>query len=323
MPPTVVISSVTPPPRRSVKQLIIKIAIGVVILAAAVGLGIWVAGMANHAAIEAAVRDEVIAQNKLMKGSEQNGVYPNTVPEGVGSTETVIITVIVPESGTDYCLAGSSAKDASIVFHMTAATNEEEPEKSSCADGATVPPTVPGDVSVASVSTDRIVLQWKASLYAASYDIECSPRSDFTSGLVETSVSASPAAVEGLAGGAVYYCRVAGVNAQGQSLWSNTVSAETLPVSVVPANLVVTTISTSELAYSWDPVPGAIEYVLEYSTDSNFVNDVTKVKTTATSGRAKGLQTYTGYFFHVKAVTASFNESQAAFSEIVQGRTAE
>ena len=80
-------------------------------------------------------------------------------------------------------------------------------------------------------------------------------------------------------------------------------------------------VSSSELSYSWDVVPKAQYYILQYTTDINFVKDVTQIRVDGTSGSITGLKTYTGYFFRAEAVTADFDATHAAFSDPAFART--
>lgn len=304
------------------RHILRKIIIAVVVLAIIAGVGVLVVRNVHQANLENTVKTELIKQNKLMKASAKNNVYPATLPGGVKTTDKVIINATVSASGTAYCVDGTNKQDAKVVFHMDASTPENEPAKGSCSDNATVAPPVPSDVAVGSVGAGAVNLTWNKAPYAASYTAQCATDTSFVSNLKSLTTTKTLITLDGLTGNAQYYCRVAAGNSVGQSAWSSIVEGLTNAVSAVPTELKITTVSSTQLHYSWKAVPGATAYVVEYSPDINFVQDVVRLTTTATSGDATNLKVYTAYNFHVRAVTAQFDADHAAFSEEILGRTA-
>jgi hypothetical protein len=313
----------TTPELKPNRHIIAKIVMSIVVLLVIIGASVLVIRTVHQSSLDNEVKTELIKQNKLIKSSAKNNVYSPTLPAGVKTTDKVIITATVSASGTTYCIAGTSKADAKILYHMDKSTPEDSPVKGSCSDNATVAPTTPSDAAVGSVGAGAVSLLWNQSPYAASYTAQCATDQAFVSGLVSASTTNTGVTLSGLEGNTQYYCRVAASNSLGQSDWSATLSAIPNVFSKAPTGVEAHTISQSELGYSWKPVPGASAYVLEYSPDVEFVKDVVTVTTTATSGSVKGLKTYTAYYFHVKAVTAGFDASRAAFSDMVLGRTAE
>jgi len=304
------------------RHVLLKIIISIVVVAIIAGITFFVARSMQQVSRENEVKTELIKQNKLIKASAKNSVYPSSLPDGVKTTSTVIIDATISSTGTAYCIAGTSKSDAKVIYHMDAATPDQEPAKGSCSDGATVAPLTPSNLAVGSVSAGAISLMWNTAPYAASYTVQCATDKNFISELVSRTTSDTKLLVDKLSGGILYYCRVSAGNSIGQSGWSSTVDGLTNPVSLVPTELKATTVSSSQLRYSWKAVPGASSYVVEYSKDINFENDVTRIPTKLTSGDVTGLKPYTEYYFHVKAITPQFDSDHASFSELVIGRTA-
>lgn len=315
MQPTIPIEQ---PPKRHILR---NIFIGVFLLAIVGVITYFVIGAIHHSSIVGEVKTEVIKQNKIMRATVDRGMYSPDIPKGVASTDKVHIELAVSMSGLSYCLSGKSVEDEGIVFHMDAKTKEDTPLAGGCSESASSAPTVPAGVALTSTGTDAITLEWKAAPYTEKYVVECALSETFVSGLKTVSTSQVEVTLSGLEGNTSYYCRVAAKNSKGQSVWSPVVTASTQLASPVITTLKITTVSSKELAYSWQPVSGALSYVLEYSTDNSFLKDITKIETTETTGIIKGLKSYTGYFFHLKVITAAFPEDRAAFSPIVQGRT--
>ncbi|MDB5179402.1 MAG: hypothetical protein JWN12_34 [Candidatus Saccharibacteria bacterium] len=304
------------------RHIVLKTILIVVILAVIAGVVVLVMRNVHQANLENTVKTELIKQNKLMKAAAKNNVYSATVPSGVKTTDTVSINVTVSASGTAYCIDGTNKQDAKVVFHMDKSTPDNEPAKGNCSDNATVAPLVPSDVALGSVGAGAVSLTWNKAPYAASYTVQCTTDKAFISELKSQTTTETSITLSDLAGNTQYYCRVAAGNSIGQSAWSSTIEGLTNAVSVLPTELKITTISSTQLHYSWKAVPGAVSYVVEYSPDINFVQDVVQFTTTATSGDVMNLRVYTGYNFHVKAVTAQFDADHASFSEEILGRTA-
>jgi hypothetical protein len=313
----------TQPQPKPNRHILLKIIVSVVVLLIIAGATVLIARTVHQANLEGDVKNEVIKQNKFIKASAKNNVYSPTLPAGVKTTDKVIIDATVSASGTTYCIAGTSKVDAKIVFHMDKSTPEDQPAKGSCSEGVTVPPTTPPDVAVGSFGAGVVNLTWGKTPFALSYTAQCATDKDFVSGLTSKITNDTFVTMDGLTGNTHYYCRVAAGNNLGQSEWSSTLDAVTNAVSVAPTDLKITTISQSELGYSFKPAEGATAYVLQYSTDINFQDDVVNVTINTTSGSVKGLKTATAYLFHVKAVTAGFDAPAAAFSDTQLGRTAE
>lgn len=316
MPPTI---TVQPQPKR---HIIAKVVVVIVVVAVISGIALLVINAIRQAAIETDVKSEIIKQNKLVLASANDGVYPLTLPEGVKSTETVSITVAISTSGATYCIAARSLSDEKVIYHMDKSTPQDSPVEGDCSDGATVPPAIPGGVSVSSVGAGAIVLAWDEAPYAATYLVECAEDEAFLKGTKTATSQSLTATVSDLSANVDYYCRVAASNSQGQSGWSQIVSGVAKAFSEAPKELKIETVSKTELRYSWKSVFGATSYVLEYSPDNSFVQDVVRITVGSTSGSVKDLKTYTEYYFHVKAITPTFDSSQAAFSDVVLGRTA-
>jgi cytoskeletal protein RodZ len=309
-----------PQPKR---HILLKVIVSIIVLAVIAGVTVFIVRAVHQASLQNEVKTELIKQNKLIKSAAKNNIYSPTLPTGVKTTDKVIINATISVSGTVYCIAGTSKSDGKIVYHMDKSTPEDQPQSGSCSGSATAPPETPSDVAVGSVGAGAVSLTWGEAPYAASYTVQCATDKAFISGLKSKSTSSTAVTIDGLDGSSHYFCRIAASNNLGQSSWSSTIDAVTNAISLAPTDLTLNTVSQSELSYSWKPVDGATGYILEYSPDVNFVNNVVTINTNVTVGSVKGLKTYTAYYFHVKAVTSGFDSSRATFSGMVLGRTAE
>ena len=308
---------------QSKKHILLKSLIGIVVIAMIAGAAFLIVRTVDQKNIENEVKTELIKQNKLVKSTAKNNIFPSSFPEGVGASDKVAIEATVSADGSMYCIAATSKSHTEVVFHMDKASDEAVPLKGGCADSATVSPQTPSEFTLGSFGAGAVSFVWSKSVYAASYTLQCATNPSFAFGLKSTTVEKAATTLSGLESGTKYYCRISASNHVGQSAWSKTIEAVSSPISVAPKGLKVNTVSKSELSYSWDPVAGATEYILEYSSDIGFAKDVTSLKTTVTSGKLSGLKTYTAYYLHVKAVTPGFTADRASFSEMLLGRTAE
>lgn len=305
-------------PHRHIVRRVIVIISALVIIA---GITLLVINHIHQINLENDVKTELIKQDTILRSSGVSGIYRQTLPAAIKSTSKVHIVTLVSVEGTSYCIAATSTKDAKVVYHMNENTPIDTPTAGSCTDKVTILPSVPGAVSVASTAAKDITLQWRSSTYATGYTVQCATNESFTDGLKLQSTSDQSATVKGLSDNTVYYCRVAATNTVGQSAWSLVIQAKTHLYAQSPMHMKADIVSSSELSYSWDVVPKAQYYILQYTTDINFVKDVTQIRVDGTSGSITGLKTYTGYFFRAEAVTADFDATHAAFSDPAFART--
>jgi hypothetical protein len=317
-PTTTPLTPIEQPPKRHIIRRTILVLIALIIIGVA---GYFIIGKVQQSNYENDAKTELIKQNTVLRASAVNSVYKQTIPASIKSSDKVKIEVTISTSGTAYCMAATSLGNTKIKYHMNDKTAVDAPQKGSCVDDATVAPSTPGDVAVASTSATGITLEWSASPYAATYSVQCAQDDSFINGLKLQSASETSITVNGLSSNTAYNCRVAAVNKVGQSAWSLVVTAQTSLYAQPPTNMKANIVSSSELSYSWDPVPGAQYYNLQYTTDINFVDTVTTVRVDATSGSIKNLKSYTGYFFRAEAVTSSFDDTHAAYSAPAFART--
>ncbi len=308
-------------PKRSVWVRIVFVAAIILITAGLVFLGIVVTARFND---EQAVKNELITQNKRLHMTQlDGGILSSDAIKQAKSTKEVTVRLKVAPDTKHYCIEASSKKNSdSIQYHMITDTPELQPEKGLCGDNAKAAPQKPENFTLGSAGAKNASFTWDAIPEARTYSLECAASTDFTSS-IKTSITTETAQIEGLSPSTTYNCRVSAINSAGTSDWTNSVVVVTNTAVAIPQNLKISTVSTSSLSYSWTAVPGATRYVLEYATDPSFMQDVKQVTTTQVQGTINGLDTYKGYFFHVKAVTNSASMQQAPYSEVIQGRTAQ
>ena len=249
-----------------------------------------------------------------MAATAQDGVaYPQTVPKEVAVGKRVALSGGGSFDGTSYCVTGTSTADNSIVYHID--SKEKKSATGACPVAQNVlAPGIVQKLQLGSVGSSSIGLSWQAVSGATGYMLQCSTDSIFSGKLVETVSVTTQGVCTNLESTTKYYIRVQARNQSAAGTWSQSISATTALWSFAPTNLKLTVVSATRVDYSWSPVDGAQVYIVERSTDISFLGDVVSVTQNATSGSSKDLTPSTVYYYHVKAITAQFDEEHAAFS---------
>jgi len=170
--------------------------------------------------------------------------------------------------------------------------------------------TVPANNATAvPVST---TLTWNAVAGAATYRVQVSTASDFSTGIVvDDSTLTTPSRAVGLLSNSTkYYWHVDAKNAGGTSNWSTAFSFTTIiatpaaPTPTAPANNATGVPVSTTL--TWNAVAGAATYRVQVSTASDFSTGIVVDDSTLTSGSRAltSLANSTQYYWHVIAKNA-------------------
>jgi titin len=249
----------------------------------------------------------------LMEKANGDNGYPQSLPSGANTNRMVEVEGGGSFDGTTYCLVGTSTNDKSIVYHIN--SGDKQSQGGACpAISITTKPSAVTGVATTIISAGQLGFTWNNAAGAVSYTLQCATDKDFTHIASNTMKSTQTRTCNNLDQAATYFIRVRANNSAGAGPWSSVLTEATSGLSTAPTQLSLKPISSTSISYSWSPVNGSREYVLEWSTDINFIQDLKTITTSATSGTASGLIPNTLYFFHVKAVTAGFDASHAAFS---------
>ena len=305
------------------KRLIIIIAsISAFLLFA--GGAIFVLDQLNHQRLVNEVTTELNKVPNIMEKSKtSSGVYPSSIPTSLLPSSTKVSLVGQGSyDGMSYCVTGTSKSNKLIVYHVDSTSST--PTAKACAKPANLPtPDVPTSLLLGSTGPDQLNVTWLAAPKASSYVVECSPNADFRAPIIDKPTTATDGVCEGLQPSTLYYVRVKSANSSKGSNWSGVITAKTSEMSVAPTGYSGNGLSVSSISYSWKAVDGAESYVVEMASDVNFMKDVQTqtVSPSKSSVIFSGLQPGTAYFVHVKAVTADFDASHAAFSGEMQVKT--
>jgi transposase-like protein len=173
-----------------------------------------------------------------------------------------------------------------------------------------VQPTLLAPVSGMTGVAVNPTFSWNVASRAATYNLQVSTASDFSTLMVNQSgIATTSYAASGLANNAVYYWRVSATNANGSSAYSTVFSFTTVvappsaPTLVSPADS-ATGIATNPVL-NWNASAGATTYTVQISTSSSFSSFVANQSGVAgTTYNAGGLSNSTQYFWRVSASNA-------------------
>ena len=176
-------------------------------------------------------------------------------------------------------------------------------------------PTLSSPLNAASSLQINVTLNWNRSSNAASYDIQVSNSSDFSTIAYNlTNITSTSTNLTGLLSGTTYYWRVKANNADGSSDWSASWSFTTdmaIPTLSLPSN--GATSSSLAPTLSWTAITNASSYSVEISTDATFTNVFSaKNIITTNSLSLSGLATGTTYYWRVKAINSAASSNWSA-----------
>jgi len=176
------------------------------------------------------VKDELKKAASVMTSKQnETGAYPASVMDAIASSnEGVVLSGGSSFDGTTYCISGISSSDKSIVFHVDSTKASQDPQSGTCETRSDLPvPPAPGGLAVAFANSDGVKVTWNATLYANSYEMQCSADSSF-SNPITIDVTDNTGMCEKLKTKTTYYCRVKAINSVGDSAWSVTLETNTL-----------------------------------------------------------------------------------------------
>jgi titin len=166
-------------------------------------------------------------------------------------------------------------------------------------------PTLVSPTNNATNQPVSLTLSWGAVTTGASYTLQVSTDSTFSSSLAfnQNGLTTTSQTVSGLANNTAYYWRVCATNTGGTSVWSSYNSFTTTliaPTLIAPATGAVSQMTT--LVLSWSAVASATSYALQVSTDPAFAtSSYNQCGLTATSQTVTGLASSTTYYWRVNA----------------------
>lgn len=183
----------------------------------------------------------------------------------------------------------------------------------------------PTDFAAGTPTDTTIPLTWTASANADGYEIAYSADGGVT--WLEVDAASSPYTLTGLTPETEYTLRIratSSTNAFAKSAWTANITATTessLPELAAPANLATGTMTDTTAPLTWDAVPNAVDYHVQYKTTASgtwldWAPDPVGTSTTVT-----GLTPSTSYDFRVRANADNISFSDSDYSAVVTDST--
>lgn len=301
------------------KKLIVFGSIGFIIF---VGLVVLTLSFVHQVQLTNNVKTALSTASNAMERAGSGNGFSIGLPNDVSNDKKVQLEGGGSFDGTAYCISGKSVDEPSIVYYID--SSSKTAHKGTCQSAANLPkPVIVANLQNNIASATQIGLIWTPAIYGASYTLQCATNQVFSENLVNSTDSSLARACNNLKDGTIYFVRVRANNASGAGPWSSVITVTTNTLSSAPTDLTVVATSATNIHYSWHLIGGAQKYILEWSTDINFMQNLKTITTTNTSGTLSGLSLNTRYFFHVKAITANFDLTHATFSPEVYVSTPE
>ncbi|BDU51305.1 fibronectin type III domain-containing protein [Haliovirga abyssi] len=179
-------------------------------------------------------------------------------------------------------------------------------------------PAIPSGVAGTALSISELKINWDSAQYATSYKLYMSSS---TNGVFNeiTDTTNLEYTVTGLNENTTYYFKAKSFNSNGESDYSNVISATTQKLNYpeIPSGVAGTALSTSELKISWDNAQYATSYKLYMSSSTNGVfNEITD--TTNLEYTVTGLNENTTYYFKAKAFNSN---GESDYSNVISATT--
>ena len=171
------------------------------------------------------------------------------------------------------------------------------------------PPILSQPANGANVLGTPIILSWNTSTRAASYAVQVSSTSGFTSFAInQTNLTTLSSVMTGLAINTTYYWRANATNVSGTSPWSSVWTFGVIPPAAPtlsqPANG-ANGLGTS-VTFSWNTSVGATSYAVQITTSSDFASiAVNQTGLTVLSSVVTGLAPNATYYWRVNADNAT------------------
>ncbi len=188
------------------------------------------------------------------------------------------------------------------------------------ASNAAIATTGSGPAVPANVGADRgdgsLSVTWDAVAGATEYTVQWTSGGDPFTRSRELTVTTNAATVPDLVNGTTYTLRVSAGNAQGDSEWSEPATGmPQVPAPETPENLTVTTGDTT-LVVTWDAVPGAAEYTVQWTSGTEAFDPERQLTVTVNTATVPGLVNGTAYTLRVQAANAG---GESGWSETATG----
>ncbi len=180
--------------------------------------------------------------------------------------------------------------------------------------GATTLPAQPRNLAATPASATHIDVAWDAVTGATQYVLQRKIGAGAFADLTTVNAPAVSYADTTVVGGTQYSYRVKAVDASGESAWSATAAATTVPAAV--SDLAATPTSAVTTHVTWSAVTGATGYTIYISSDNGGTFDAGTDVGTAVTYNGSGLTEATAYVYKVVARDTTGNAADSNLANV-------
>ena len=207
------------------------------------------------------------------------------------------------------------ANGAAFMVRVSASNTAGDSEWSGAVTATTPVLAAPANV-VATRGDGRLNAAWDAVEGAEQYTVQWTSGGRAFADSREITAETNAATVPDLANGTTYTLRVRAANAGGESDWSATeTGTPQVPAPETPEKLKVTAGDTN-LAVTWDAVPVAAEYTVQWKSGTEEFDSERQLTVTVNTATVPGLVNGTPYTLRVQAANAG---GESGWSETATG----
>ena len=222
-----------------------------------------------------------------------------------GSLDITRLTTVTQNSYTHTSLQPNTAYNYYVKAKNSLGTSDYSSRASATTllnDAGGTKPAAPTGVTASAISSNSIRITWNPVVSATSYDVHYTVGSSSAAMNFAGTVASPPYTHNGAQANTTYYYFIKAKNSAGESPLSSYASARiSNDIPQAPSGVAASTISSTSIRVTWNPVSGAASYDVHYAVGSSSAAKTLAGSVTDSSFSHTGLQMNTSYFYFIKA----------------------
>lgn len=179
-------------------------------------------------------------------------------------------------------------------------------------------PVAPVATAATNVKDNVFTANWREVVGADAYLLDVSEQANFATtlaGFKDLEVKGTSKEITGLKEGKIYYYRLRASNSSGNSLYSNSIEAITLPS--VPQNLVLVSATLQQINVGWAASKSELPltYLIDVASNSGFTNIIVKDRTSTLTNLSITAAFEAGKEYYVRVKARHSRNGESEYSE--------